>query len=254
MELNLKGKTAIVTGGSTGIGAGISEYLAREGVNVAVNYIVDEPQACAFTDSLNEQYGTSCMPVYGDVSKAVDNDSMVAAVVSAYGGIDILVNNAGIWPTENMLEMPDENWCRVIDICLNGPYLLSKRVANSMVERSLRGVIINISSKSGVQVSTGGHGHYTTAKAGLNMMTRSLAIEVAHHGIRVVAIAPGMVSTPLNADKWQKDGLMDEYLKRIPVGRFAEPIEIGYLAAFLSSDFASNITGALIDSTGGMLT
>lgn len=254
MDLNLRGKTAIVTGGSTGIGAGISEYLANESVDVAVNYIVDESQARGFADMLSEKYGTRCSAVYADVSKADDNDAMVEAVLSNYGKIDILVNNAGIWPTEDMVEMPDDNWKRVIDICLNGPYMLSKRVVNSMVERSLPGVVINISSKSGIQVNTGGHGHYTTAKAGLNMMTKSLAIEVAGHGIRVVGIAPGMVRTPLNEDKWQKSGLMDDYLARIPVGRFAEPIEIGYMAAFLASEFAFNVTGTIVDCTGGMLT
>ncbi len=253
MDLRLKGKSAIVTGGSTGIGAGISEYLAAEGVNVAVNYIVDEPQVNEFVEGLNRKYGTSCIAVYGDVSKPEDDDFMVEKALSAYGKIDILVNNAGIWPTENMIEMPDENWFRVINICLNGPYLLSKRVVNSMIERDVKGVIINVSSKSAFQCNTGGHGHYTTAKAGLNMMTRSLAREISSNGIRVVGIAPGMVRTPINEDKWNESGLMSDYLKRIPVGRFAEPIEIGYLVTFLVSDRACNITGTTLDTTGGML-
>jgi len=253
MELHLKGKVALVTGGSTGIGAGISEYLAAEGVDIAVNYIVDKPQVDEFVDYLNAKYKVNCTGVYGDVSKPADDDAMVEQVLSTYGKIDILVNNAGIWPTEDMKDMPDENWIRVININLNGPYLMSKRVVNSMIERKIGGTIINISSKSAFQVNTGGHGHYTTAKAGVNMMTRSLAREISPFGIRVVGIAPGMVRTPLNEDKWNKDGLMEDYLTRIPVGRFAEPIEIGYLAAFLASDFARNITGTVIDSTGGML-
>ncbi len=253
MDLNLQGKVAIVTGGSTGIGAGISEYLAYEKVHVAVNYIVNEVQAVEFTRRLSEEHGVSCIPVYGDVSKAEDNDALVAQVLKTFGKIDILVNNAGIWPTESMIDMPDKNWTRVIDINLNGAYLLSKRVVRSMIEQKTQGVIINMSSKSGFQCNTGGHGHYTTAKAGLNMMTRSLAREISSYGIRVVGIAPGMVRTPINEDKWNHDGLMDAYLERIPVGRFAEPIEIGYLAAFLASDKATNITGTTVDSTGGML-
>jgi NAD(P)-dependent dehydrogenase (short-subunit alcohol dehydrogenase family) len=253
MELDLKGKVALVTGGSTGIGAGISEYLAAEHVQVAVNYIVDEPQVVEFTKRLSARYGVSCIPVYGDVSKPEDNDTMVAKILETFGKIDILVNNAGIWPTENMIDMPDANWQRVININLNGPYLLSKRVVRSMIERKGKGVIVNMSSKSGFQCNTGGHGHYTTAKAGLNMMTRSLAREISSYGIRVVGIAPGMVRTPINEDKWNQEGLLGEYLKRIPVGRFAEPIEIGYLVAFLASDKACNITGTILDSTGGML-
>ncbi len=253
MDLELKGKVALVTGGATGIGAGISEYLAAEGVNVAVNYIVDEPQVLAFTNRLQDQYGVETLPVYGDVSKSADNDEMVARTLKRFAKIDILVNNAGIWPTEDMIEMPDEHWQRVIDINLNGAYMLSKRVVRSMIERKIGGVVINMSSKSGIQCSTGGHGHYTTAKAGLNMLTRSLAREISHLGIRVVGIAPGMVRTPINEDKWKQDGLMEEYLERIPVGRFAEPIEIGYLVAFLASSKACNITGTTLDSTGGML-
>lgn len=253
MDLNLQGKVAIVTGGSTGIGAGICTYLAQEKVHVAVNYIVDEPQATAFTKQLSNDHGVSCIPVYGDISKPEDDDAIVGKVLETYGKIDILVNNAGIWPTELMIDMPDSHWTRVININLNGAYLLTKRVVRSMIEQDIKGVIINMSSKSGFQCSTGGHGHYTTAKAGINMLTRSLAREISSYGIRVVGIAPGMVRTPINEDKWAHEGLMDEYLKRIPVGRFAEPIEIGYLAAFLASDKATNITGTTLDSTGGML-
>ncbi|MCK9288135.1 MAG: SDR family oxidoreductase [Sphaerochaetaceae bacterium] len=253
MDLALQGKVALVTGGATGIGAGISEYLAMEKVHVAVNYIVDEPQVIEFSERISKENGVSCIPVYADVSKPEDNDAMVKKILDTFGRIDILVNNAGIWPTEDMKDMPDEHWMRVININLNGPYLLSKRVVNSMIERNVKGVIINMSSKSGFQCNTGGHGHYTTAKAGLNMMTRSLAREISSYGIRVVGIAPGMVRTPINEDKWKHDGLMDDYIKRIPVGRFAEPIEIGYLAAFLASDKACNITGTTLDSTGGML-
>lgn len=253
MELHLTGKIALVTGGATGIGGGISEYLATEGIDVAINYIDNKPQVDDFVAMLNNTYNVNCTAVYADVSKPSDNDAMIEQIIKTYGEIDILVNNAGIWPTEDMKDMPDENWLRVININLNGPYLVSKRVVNSMIELNNPGVIINISSKSGFQCNTGGHGHYTTAKAGINMMTRSLAREVSSYGIRVVGIAPGMVRTPINEDKWNKDGLMDQYLSRIPVGRFAEPIEIGYLAAFLASDYARNITGTVIDSTGGML-
>ncbi len=253
MDLKLKGKSALVTGGSTGIGSGISEHLAAEGIDVAVNYIVDEQQVLQFVETLNTTYGVNCIAVYGDVSKPEDNDAMVEQALDAYGKIDILVNNAGIWPTENMIEMPDENWMRVINICLNGPYLLSKRVVKSMIARNMKGVIINVSSKSAFQCNTGGHGHYTTAKAGLNMMTRSLAREISQYGIRVVGIAPGMVRTPINEDKWKDSGLMDQYLERIPAGRFAEPIEMGYLTAFLASDCAANFTGTTLDTTGGML-
>jgi NAD(P)-dependent dehydrogenase (short-subunit alcohol dehydrogenase family) len=104
-----------------------------------------------------------------------------------------------------------------------------------------------------MQCNTPGHGHYVSAKAGLNMFTRALAREITHLGVRVVGLMPGMVRTPINEDKWKSGGLMEEYLKRIPVGRFAEAIEIGHAVAFLASERASNITGTTIDITGGML-
>jgi NAD(P)-dependent dehydrogenase (short-subunit alcohol dehydrogenase family) len=253
MELNLNGKVALVTGGGTGIGAGISGYLAEEGVQVAVNYIVDEPAVTAFAAELGRKYGSRAIAVYGDVSRPADADAMIAATVRELGRIDILVNNAGIWPTEDVLDTSDESWQRVIDINLNGPFYLSRRVARALVEAGRQGTIVNISSKSGFQLNTGGHAHYATAKAGVAMLTRSLARELTGKGVRVVGVAPGMVRTPINEDKWRKENLLDSYVSRIPVGRFAEPREIGYLVAFLCSDKSFNIVGTTVDCTGGML-
>lgn len=253
MELGLKNKVALVTGGGSGIGGGISEYFACEGVNVVVNYIVNKSEVEIFVEMLNKKYKTECIAVYGDVSKPDDLDAMLEIIEEQIGTVEILVNNAGVWPTENALEMDDSRWERVIDINLNGPYMLSKRVINKMIKAGKKGVIINLSSKSAFQYNTGGHAHYATAKAGINMLTRSMAREVCTYGIRVVAIAPGMVRTPINEDKWSQDGVEDYYLERIPVGKLAEPVEIGYLVAFLSSEKAANITGSVIDITGGML-
>jgi NAD(P)-dependent dehydrogenase (short-subunit alcohol dehydrogenase family) len=253
MDLGLKGKTAIVTGGGTGIGAGICEALAQEGVNVAINWIVSKEDVQKFAADLSNRSGTDCRPFYADVSKAEDLDKMVAEVAAAYGHIDILVNNAGIWPTENILDMPDANWQKVISINLNGPFMLCKRVATHMIDAGIKGSIINLSSKSGITYNTGGHAHYASAKAGINMMTKTLARELLPHGIRTNAIAPGMVRTPINEDKWTDPELKKAYEARIPVGRFAMPVEIGYLVAFLASEKSFNIVGTVIDVTGGML-
>jgi NAD(P)-dependent dehydrogenase (short-subunit alcohol dehydrogenase family) len=253
MDLGLKGKTAIVTGGGTGIGAGICEALAQEGVNVAVNWIVGKDEVMAFASGLSTRFGTDCRPFYADVSKAGDLDAMVKDVAAAYGHIDILVNNAGIWPTENILDMPDGNWEKVIDINLNGPFMLCKRVARHMVDAGIGGSIINLSSKSSITYNTGGHAHYASAKAGINMMTKTLARELLPHGIRANAIAPGMVRTPINEDKWADPELKKSYETRIPAGRFAQPVEIGYLVAFLASEKSFNVAGTVIDVTGGML-
>jgi 3-oxoacyl-[acyl-carrier protein] reductase len=253
MELELRGKVALVTGGGTGIGAGICEALAQEGVNVGVNYIVDEPQVIAFAAELSAKYHVNCRAFRADISKSDDLDAMVAAVIDAYGRIDILVNNAGIWPTEDILDMPDRNWQKVIDINLNGPFMLCKRVAKHMVEAGIKGSLINLSSKSGISYNTGGHAHYASAKAGIGMLTKSLARELLPYGIRANAIAPGMVRTPINEDKWADPELKKSYEARIPSGRFALPIEIGYSVAFLASEKSFNIMGTVLDVTGGML-
>ena len=253
MDLGLKGKVALVTGGGTGIGAGICEALAQEGVNVGVNYIVGKDEVVAFAANLSKTCGTDCRPFYADVSKAEDLDAMVKELISVYGHIDILVNNAGIWPTENILDMPDKNWEKVIDINLNGPFMLCRRVARHMVDAGIKGSIINLSSKSGITYNTGGHAHYASAKAGIIMMTKTLARELLPYGIRTNAIAPGMVRTPINEDKWTDPELKKAYEARIPSGRFAQPVEIGYTVAFLASEKSFNIMGTVVDVTGGML-
>jgi len=249
----LKGKVALVTGGGTGIGAGICEALAQEGVHLAINWVVGGDDAKRFAAALSGKYEVDCKAFYADVSKPEDLDAMVKEILSAYARIDILVNNAGIWPTENILDTSDKSWQKVIDIDLNGPFMLCKRVALHMVEKGVKGSIINLSSKSGFLYNTAGHAHYATAKAGINMLTRTLQRELAPHGIRVNGIAPGMVRTPINEDKWADPELKKSYETRIPSGRFAQPIEIGYAAAFLASEKSSNIMGTVLDVTGGML-
>lgn len=253
MDLGLNGKVALVTGGGTGIGAGICEALAQEGVNVGINWIVGKDEVMAFAADLSRRYGTDCRPFYADVSKPEDLDAMMKELLAAYGHLDILVNNAGIWHTEDILDMPDRNWEKVIAINLNGPFLLCKRAARHMVDAGIKGSIINLSSKSGITYNTAGHAHYASAKAAINMMTKTLARELLPYGIRTNAIAPGMVRTPINEDKWGDPELKKSYEERIPSGRFALPVEIGYTVAFLASEKSFNIMGTCLDVTGGML-
>ena len=253
MDLNLRDKVALVTGGGSGIGRGVCTCLAEEGVDVAVNYIVDEHHVKRFVERLNATYGTHCTAIYGDVSKSADVDTIIEAVVQAHGRIDFLVNNAGVWPTEELVDTGDASWRQVLDVNLTGPFMLAKRVAQHLLSRQGSGRIVNISSNSGFRYTTPGHGHYAVSKAGLNMLTAVLARELSGQGITAVGVAPGVVETPLNEDKRSDPELRAYYESRIPIGRFARPAEIGYLVAFLLSDKAANINGTVVDCSGGML-
>ena len=253
MDLNLKGKTAIVTGGSTGLGAGICEVLADEGMNVIVNYIFEPEASIAFAESLCSRAGTKCVAMYGDISKTEDIDRIYENAENLFGHVDVLVNNAGIWPTTQVEDMPDDEWKKVIDINLNGTYFFSKRAAMHYLKHGVEGHIVNISSKSGFAVTSPGHAHYATAKGALTLMTKSMAREFASKGITINGLAPGMVRTPLNEDKLSQPEWMKYYEERIPVGRVSTAHEVAYSVAFLASEKARYITGTIIDVTGGML-
>lgn len=251
MDLNLRGKVVIVTGGGSGIGAAISELFALEGAVVVINYIVDEENVKKFAEELNKKYLTKVAAIYGDITKAEDVENTFKKVIELFGKVDILVNNAGTWPTALVKDMKDEEWDKAVNINLKGPYLFSKKMVNHLLERKSKGKIINMVSQAAFHGSTSGHAHYAAAKGGLVTFTISLAREVAKDGINVVAVAPGMARTPMN-----KDALAEresDYIERIPLKRIAEPVEVANVVVFLASEKADYITGATIDVTGGML-
>jgi len=251
LDLNLKGKVAIVTGGASGIGAAISELFAAEGAIVIINYIVDEENVKKFVDALNKKYQTQIVAIHGDITKAEDIENTFTKVIELFGKVDILVNNAGTWPTALVKDMQDAEWDKAIAINLKGPYLFSKKMVNHLLERKSKGKIINMVSQAAFHGSTSGHAHYAAAKGGLVTFTISLAREVAKDGINVVAVAPGMARTPMN-----KEALAEresDYIERIPLKRIAEPVEVANVVVFLASEKADYITGATIDVTGGML-
>lgn len=253
MDLGLKGKTVIVTGGGAGLGAGICEVFAQEGANIIVNYIVDEAGVLKFVDSLNERFGGTHSAAYADVTKSEDIDKMIDNAVAKYGHLDVIVNNAGIWPTTLIEDMPDTEWRKVIDVNLTGPFLLSKRACVYYKKAGIRGRVVNITSKSGITVNTEGHAHYVSAKGGLVLLTKALAREFSQYGIIVNGVIPGMVRTPINEDKLSKPEILASYVERIPSGRVSTAQEVGYTVAFLSSNKADFINGACVDVTGGML-
>lgn len=253
MNLQLKGKTAIVTGGNTGLGAGICEVLAEEGMNIIINYIFGPEEAVELAKAISEKTGTKCVAMYGDISKADDIDKIFNDAEKEFGHVDVLVNNAGIWPTTMVEEMPDEEWRKVMDINLNGTYFFSKRAIMHFLKHDVEGHVVNISSKSGFAVTSPGHAHYATAKGAVTLMTKSLAREFAKKGITINGVAPGMVRTPLNEDKLSQPEWMKYYEDRIPVGRVSTAREVANTVAFLASERARYITGTIVDVTGGML-
>lgn len=251
MDFNLKGKTAIVTGGNSGLGAAVCEVLAQEGADVVINYLFNPEDAETLAQKLSEQYNVKAVIAKGDITSAEDIDANIKTALDKTGSFDILVNCAGVWPTHFVKDMDDADWERTVKINLTGPFMFAKRAVNNFIDNNVKGKIINIVSQAAFHGSTSGHAHYAAAKGGLVTFTVSLAREVAKYGINVTAVAPGMMRTPMN--KKELEERENEYIKRIPLGRISDPQEVAYTVAFLASDKADYITGATIDVTGGML-
>jgi 2-deoxy-D-gluconate 3-dehydrogenase len=256
---DLTGKCAIVTGGAAGIGRGIAGRLAEAGASVLIAD-VNAPQAEAAAAALREQ-GYRAQAVGADVRAPADVRRLLEAAVQEFGGVDILVNNAGIFPATPVLQMPEEEWDRVLDINLKGAILCSQAVAQQMVAQGRGGVIVNIASIDSIHPSAAGLAHYDASKGGMLMLTKSLALELAPNGIRVVAIAPGGIMTEgvqarteaMRRQGIDADQVMQSFVARIPLRRMGAPDDIARVALFLASDAAAYVTGTLVVVDGGVL-
>lgn len=251
MDLHIRDKVALVTGGSRGLGRAVCMGLAAEGVKVAVNYHSNATKAGQVANEIKHQYKTEVITVQADVSRSEEVQRMFEQTENALGPLDILVNNAGIWPTAYVMDMPETQWDLTIDTNMKGPFLTCRWVVQRWIESRRAGRIVNISSQAAFHGSTTGHAHYAAAKAGLVTFTKSLAREVASNGIYVNAVAPGFMATDMARDEIRNN--KEQYLKRIPLDRIADPSEIANMVVFLASDRASYITGATLDVNGGML-
>ena len=251
MELNLKDKVAVVTGGSGGLGRVICLALAAEGANVAVNYRRNADMAGAVVAEITGTHGVEAVTLAGDVANVEDVRDMFRLAETALGEVDVLINNAGIWPTAFVKDMTTDEWNRTLAVNLTGPLLTCREAVRRWLERGRTGRIVNVSSQAAFHGSTTGHAHYAASKAALVTFTVSLAREVAPQGIRVNAVAPGMMATEMARGALAENE--ERYLKRIPLGRIADPAEVAAVVVFLASDRASYMTGATVDVTGGML-
>ncbi len=252
LSMDWNGHIAIVTGAASGIGYGIAECFAEAGAEVVVADI-NEQQGARVTADLQARYGKGLF-VKTDVSRAADCKRLIDETLAACGQIDTLVNNAGVNFVKPTLEMDEADWDRVVNVDLKGTFLCSRYALEAMVARR-SGNIINIASVHTVATLPAA-APYAASKGGVDMMTRSMAIEFAPYGIRVNAVSPGLTDTQIWIDI--QDAAEDAELARqhwmdnIPLGRVQAPREVGNVALFLASEQSSYVTGANIFTDGGM--
>jgi len=241
----LADRVAIVTGAGRGIGRGIARCLARAGAGVAV--VDKEEDRIAPVVAEVEGLGRRGLGITADVARVDDVKRVVRETSERFGKIDILVNNAGVLVVRRMIEQTEEDWDRVLDVNLKGAFLCCREVVPQMIAHR-HGAIVNIASIAAFHVTVP-HVPYAASKAGVVALTRDLAYEVGRHGIRVNAIAPGPIETPMAriASEEQRQRIAGN----IPLGRMGQPEDIGNAVVFLASDAAAFITGATLPVSGG---
>ncbi|NCJ08719.1 glucose 1-dehydrogenase [Synechococcales cyanobacterium C] len=254
----LQGKTALITGASSGIGQAIAVRLATEGCNVAINYR-KSPDAAAETAKQAmekacrdvEQCGVRSQLIQGDVSAEADVIRMVDAVIAKFGSLDILVNNAGIQTESPSHEITIDSFDQVLNVNLRGAYLCARETIKHLLSQNRAGSIINISSVHEV-IPRPQYLSYSISKGGMGNLTKTLALEYAAQGIRVNGIGPGATVTPIN-ESWTEDAEKQAKVEsHIPMGRAGTPEEMAAAVAFLGSDEAAYITGQTLYIDGGL--
>ncbi|MCH1979035.1 3-oxoacyl-[acyl-carrier-protein] reductase [Lawsonibacter sp. OA9] len=245
--MNFTGKTAVVTGGSRGIGRAICLELARGGANVMLCYAGNE-EAALDTVAACEALGAKAAAMRCDVSKTDEVKALVDAALQQFGAVHILVNNAGITRDGLLMTMKEDAWDQVLDTNLKGAFLTMKAVARTMMKQRY-GRIVNLSSVVGLH-GNAGQVNYAASKAGVIGMTKSLAKELASRGVTVNAVAPGFIDTDMTAALPQ--AARDALLPTIPAQRLGAAEEVAQAVAFLASDQAAYITGQVLAVDGGM--
>ena len=246
---NLENKTAIITGGSKGIGKGIVEKFAQEGYNIAFTYLSSESSAIEVEKNA-KSYGVKVIKYKSDASNFDQSSELIENVIKDFGSYDILINNAGITRDNLLLRMDEDSWKKVIDINLNSCFNLTKCAIREFMKKK-DGVIINISSIVGVK-GNAGQSNYSASKAGINGFTKSIALELGSRNIRCNAIAPGFIETDMTN---KGDGkLLENWIESIPLKRAGNVSDVANLCSYLASDKASYITGQIIKVDGGLVT
>jgi len=250
MNISLAGRRALVTGANSGIGEAIALAMADAGADVAVNYVTHPEAADAVVAQITGK-GRRGLALRADVSSEADVDAMFAQMDAQWSGIDILVNCAGIDGVRALAQdakMAD--WRRVVEVNLFGAFDCARHALARMLAQK-GGVILNISSVHEV-IPWSGYSAYAASKAGLAMMTRTLAQEAAPHGVRVLALGPGAIQTPINQSVWSDPEASADLLTKIPLGRMGRTDEIAAMAVVLCSEAASYLTGTTVMVDGAM--
>lgn len=237
--------TAIVTGSGRGIGRAIAIGLAREGYNVVINSLHRE-----HAQRVAEEIGPNAISIVGNVAEEEDCKNIIKETIDRFGGIDLLVNNAGIQKATPINKISRKEWDAIMNVNLRGTFLCSREAVKHMIKAN-KGCIINISSVH-YMIPKPLYAHYATSKAGLVMLTKTMALELARHNIRVNAIAPGAIDTDMNKEILEDIEKLEDVKSLIPLGRIGEAEEVSNLIIFLASEQASYITGSVITVDGGL--
>jgi 3-oxoacyl-[acyl-carrier protein] reductase len=247
----LQGRVALITGASSGIGRATAEAMARQGARVAVNYCNNRAGAEATVAAISK-VGQEAISVHADVTRSADVRAMVQAVRAAWDRIDVLVNNAGdLLARHTLADMTEEYWDQIMALNLKSAFLCTQAVWEEMAARK-SGCIINITSIAGRNGGGPGAAAYAAAKGGLLTYTKGLAKELAPHGVRVNAVAPGVIATPYH-ERYSPPDLFQKFIASIPAGRAGAAEEVADVIVFLASPAARYIAGETVEVNGGML-
>lgn len=253
----LKGQKALVTGANSGIGEGVAIALGKAGADVAVNYVSHEEEAQKVVETI-KSYGVNAIAVQADVSNEEQVVNMFQTVIKEFGTVDILVNNAGLQQDSAFDQMTIDKWNKVINVNLTGQFLCAREAVKEFKRRGIKkevsaaaGKIICMSSVHEI-IPWAGHANYASSKGGIHMMMQSIAQEMASEHIRVNAIGPGAIKTPINKSAWETPEAYNALMKLIPYNRIGEPEDIARAVVWLVSDYADYINGITLFVDGGM--
>ncbi|MHB0914022.1 MAG: SDR family oxidoreductase [Armatimonadota bacterium] len=245
----MEGRAALVTGGNSGIGRATALALGRAGADVAVNYVARPEEALAVCREIRCM-GRRALPVEADISDPNQARAMVERTVAEFGRLDILVNNAGLQIEKPFLDLTLADWDKMLSVDLRGTFLVTLHAAREMAKRKF-GRIVNVTSVH-QEIAKPRFAPYCAAKAGVGMLTKVLALELAPHRINVNAVAPGAIATPMNRDVLENPEKLARVRAQIPWGRLGTPEEVAALVVYLASDAADYVTGATFTIDGGL--